>query len=182
MKKILFSVLFSASAFSSAQVAELEYAKEGKPLVLIENAITGASSLRSIDPNTIESMSVFKSGGNNENLEPFTNFLKHGIIKIKLKKDREGFTKYPLLKLNEIKGLPQGNPVYIDGFLVKDNSAEIYEEAIIEIKTVDTGYGKVLNIWTLHEDERRLKLMEPPSQDPLQERQKQRPVYIKGIK
>lgn len=181
MKKLFLSVLLLSSVLAFAQNIKLEDAKKQSPLILVDGFVY-SSDFNKIDPNTIESMNVYKDAKNlDENLSAFKNLADLGIIAIRLKKPLEYPTHFPVSKLNEMNGLSKDNPVYLDGILLTDNSAEIYENSVIEMKTVETDSGKVLNIKTLTKEQEQMFLQKPKESSVFEVRQKERPEYIKGI-
>ena len=179
MKKIFtFLILcFSLSVFAQDQ---LKNAKQSQPLFLVDGIIAGYDFIKEISPNNIQSMSVYKSGTPDNPLTDFEAHLKHGIIDIKMKKYQEQFTKVPLHTLNSMYQLEPNAPIYIDGFLVKNNKAEIFEKAIGEIQVTQNDSVRVLNILTSDKNPKRGIILPPGNSE--KPKDKTRPVYIKQIK
>ncbi|AZI20549.1 hypothetical protein EIH08_07335 [Chryseobacterium taklimakanense] len=75
--------------------------------------------------------------------------------------------------------LDYNTPVYIDGFLVKSNKAEIYQDAIGEIVVTNNDSSKVLNIITADKATKKGSRIPPAT---IQQKENKRPEYIKQIK
>lgn len=179
MNKI-FALLFLGLSFFAFSQDALKDAKHNQPLYLLDGIIAGYDITQKIDFQNIESVSVYKSNHQNKFSEDFSAHLKYGIIDIKMKKYQEQFTKVPLHTLNSMYEMDYNSPVYIDGFLVKNNKAEIYEDAIGEIQVTSNDSTKVLNIKTLHKTPQRGGITFPPAN--VFPKDKKRPDYIKQIK
>lgn len=177
MKKFFILIMLGFSLLGYSQ-DQLKNAKQNQPLYLIDGVIASYDLTQKIDPNNIESMNVYKLK-NKDNYSDFKAHLKYGIIDIKMKKYQEQLKKVPLYTLNSIYKLDENSPVYIDGFLVKNNKAEIYEASIGEIQLTCNDSGKVLNIKTLNKEPQKGIILPPPTNTP---KDKKRPDYLKQIK
>lgn len=178
MKKYFALILLAFSFLAFAQ-NELKDAAKNKALYLLDGVIASYDFSQKIDPNNIEAVSVYKSKSNPANLDDFVNHLNFGIIEIRMKKNQEQFTKFPLHTLNAMYQLDYDAPVYIDGFLVKNNKAEIYQDAISEIQVTNIDSSKVLNIITTDKAPKKGITIPPAT---IQQRENKRPEYIKQIK
>lgn len=178
MKKYFTLTLLAFSFFAFAQ-NDLKDAPKNKALYLLDGVIASYDFAQKIDPANIEAISVYKSGSNPSNLDDFVNHLGFGIIEIRMKKYQEQFIRVPLHALNAMYHLDYNTPVYIDGFLVKNNKAEIYQGAIGEIVVTNNDSSKVLNIITADKATKKGSRVPPAT---IQQKENKRPEYIKQIK
>ena len=180
MEKLFFALLFSFSTLFNAQKYDLKSLKTTQTLVVMNNTIASWNILKNMDVKQIKSITVFKEVNMTEELQALKAHAKNGILKVELKnKLKEKSSK--LLKFNIKNGLPTETPVYVDGFLVSDNSYKILNKAVVEQKITETNSGKILNLWTMKEEHQQLLPPRDPKQRGIQTVPKDRPVYIKQI-
>lgn len=137
MKKLLYSFLILTSATLFAQ----------KKLAIADNTI-GTEDLFKSKGSHAQILKVYNSGVSlPANLKKFSSGFTNGVTEYKFK-DRNGFDKITLAKLNEQNGITAGNPVFIDGNEFTDTSVKIFPLIIEKTEKKDHNGKPTFYIFT----------------------------------
>lgn len=143
----------------SQQFEKLSNAKIGIPTVIFNGNIIG--NLKLIDSTQIsnirdiEVIKYLKDEDLHKNKIP--NLGEYGIINIKYEEPLDVKT---LAEINNFFNLPANNPIYIDGYLIKNIEYKIATKSIFRMEKLETKGEfdfiiKVIDVWTLNESERK---------------------------
>jgi hypothetical protein len=151
-------ILFSSYVHSQGFV-KLPEAKKEIPTVIFNNNILGnLKIIDSIEQKYIKEIAVYKNVIHTDgHLNHFNNLSEYGIIYIQIDKEMKSKKQS---EWNIFFGFKEDNPIYIDGYLIRNSEYEIATESICEIAKVlpnlkNSLKTEVLNIWTLDKIERK---------------------------
>ena len=136
MKKLLFSILISASVTAFAQQSSK---------LTVADGMLASSKFVKANSNNIKSQKTYAANAALPNsLKSFSESSKNGLVSIVLKEDR--YDKISLAEMNLQNNLDAASPVLFDGILVKNTEIKILGDVInqTEVKIVDGK--KILSI------------------------------------
>ncbi|WP_405400894.1 hypothetical protein [Maribacter sp. Asnod2-G09] len=146
--------LFYLSAYAQDSFNKLpQAAKISCPMLLIDEHIIANKNIIT-SKEDIEEIGVIKDKPSRET--HFYNLTANGILFAKLKKEIASKTQ---AELNTFLDLDENNPVYVNGYLLEHDTYTIATESIAEVELVAPNNEnnlteKVINIWTLTQEER----------------------------
>ncbi len=156
MKNIVVSAFVLGGVLVFGQNSEkLFLSKKDRPTVVVNDSILGNMELlRTLPESAIKNVEVHKRAAPGKS-DPL-NFNEYGLLRITA--EATVVTKSQE-ELRSFMGLPAETPVYMDGFLLKDEKygfavASIKEIEIIEPNETDLISAKAINVWTLGKEAR----------------------------
>ncbi|KMQ63145.1 hypothetical protein ACM46_14500 [Chryseobacterium angstadtii] len=124
MKKILYSFLILSSAALSAQ-------KSSSVKFAVANDVVGTVGMFNARKAIVQSSSVYKSpAGLPQGLKKYSFLADRGLTEVKIKNGLDGLDRISLAQLNSQYGIPESNPVLIEGYEFTDTSLKIYGDII----------------------------------------------------
>jgi hypothetical protein len=147
--------LFYLGAFAQNSFNKLpQAAKINCPMLLIDEHIIANKNIIT-SKEDIEEIAVIKDKPRRETHD-FYNLSENGIASVTLKKKIAFKTQ---AELNTFFGLDANNSVYVNGYLIESAKYKFATESIVEVELVTPTTEnrleqKVINIWTLTQDER----------------------------
>ncbi|SHJ39600.1 hypothetical protein SAMN04488007_0198 [Maribacter aquivivus] len=152
---LLVSTLFFLGAYAQDSFKKLPLAaKINCPMLLIDEHIIANRNIIT-SKEDIEEIAVIKDKPNRETHD-FYNLSENGIASVTLKKKIASKTQ---AELNTFFGLNANNSIYVNGYLIESAKYKFSTESIVEVELVTPTAEnklkqKVINIWTLTQDER----------------------------
>jgi hypothetical protein len=147
---LFFLGAYAQDSFNKLPIAE----KINCPMLLIDEHIIANRNIITSKEN-IEEIAVIKDKPRRETHD-FYNLSENGIASVTLKKKIASKTQ---AELNTFFGLDANNSVYVNGYLIESAKYKFSTESIVEVELVTPTTEnrleqKVINIWTLTQDER----------------------------
>ena len=152
---LLVSTLFFLGAYAQDSFKKLPLAaKINCPMLLIDEHIIANRNIIT-SKEDIEELAVIKDKPRRETHD-FYNLSENGIASVTLKKKIAFKTQ---AELNTFFGLDANNSIYVNGYLIEAAKYKFATESIVEVELVTPTTEnrlaqKVINIWTLTQDER----------------------------
>ncbi|GEM_PF-5610592 len=151
----------------------------GGPIMLLNGSVTGVSP-GSIDPQTIESISVYKKDSDLPSaLIALKNHLNRGLISITLKKAIETEHPVDMQALIKLSKLPSQALVQIDGIQLYSTDLSIFPSAIKELSPTGSSSNPMLSIKLGKLSKEKSSLILPSNALPIL-KEKKRPGYYKS--
>ncbi len=137
MKKLLFSLLISASFTAFAQ--------QSSTVVIVDGNLANSNFVKANTKNIKSKKTYAANATLPESLKNFSDVSKKGLVSIDLKE--RNYDNISLADLNLQNKLDAKNPVQFDGVLVKDTEINIVADVITktEVKTIDGRKTLVLS-------------------------------------
>ncbi|MPS66187.1 hypothetical protein [Chryseobacterium sp.] len=142
MKKILYSLLMFASVTIFAQ-------KNPNVKFAVCNDAVGTVNLFNARKAMVQSTTPYKATALPANLKKFSYLAQNGLTEVKYKKDVGTLDWMTLSNYNTQYGLPETNPVIIEGYEFNDSTTKIYADIIDKIEVNDFNGKKTLFITTV---------------------------------
>lgn len=162
MKKVVFLLgLILCSFHASGQHFEkLLYSKKSAPTILINKRIIANAELISSFPvEKLRNVQLIKPSQNvtDEYARIYPNLTQHGLILCEI--DPQNIDARTPEELRNFLNVDNETKIYIDGYLLKDETYSIAVQSMKEIELIDApgeahADEKIISIWTLSRDMR----------------------------